>query len=121
MFFVFITKFVFFSILGKRSFPKDILPIYTIDVAAIIIQRKWRGILIRQFLRALVRATHDEVWDPVKGRYNYYNRDSEQLFTEKPLLLRGEAWDPNRIPDWDNARVSEIITIIILQHNFNTF
>lgn len=61
---------------------------------------------MRQFLRALVRATHDEVWDPVKGKYNYYNRDSEQLFQDKPLLLRGEAWDPNRIPDWDMDKVS---------------
>lgn len=51
--------------LGKRSFPKDILPIYTVDVAAIIIQRKWRTILIRSFFQALARATYDEIWDPV--------------------------------------------------------
>lgn len=72
---------------GKRSFPKDFLPIYTRDVACIIIQRKWRAILVRQFLRALVRAQHDEVWDPVKGRFNYYHRDSETLYQEKPKLL----------------------------------
>ena len=72
---------------GKRSFPKDILPIYTRDVACIIIQRKWRGILMRQFLRALVRATHDEVWDPVRGRFNYYHREAETLHQEKPRLL----------------------------------
>ncbi len=42
---------------------------------------------MRQFLRALVRATHDEVWDPVKGRFNYYNRETEVLHQEKPLLL----------------------------------
>ena len=74
-------------ILGKRSFPKDLLPIYTRDVACIIIQRKWRAILLRQFLRALCRAQHDEVWDPVKGRFNYYHRDSETLHQEKPKLL----------------------------------
>lgn len=72
---------------GKRSFPKDLLPIYTRDVACIIIQRKWRAILMRQFLRALVRAQHDEVWDPVKGRFNYYHRESEVLHQEKPKLL----------------------------------
>jgi len=75
------------SCTGKRSYPKDILPIYTRDVACIIIQRKWRAIMLRQFLRALVRATHDEVWDPVKGRFNYYHRESETLHQEKPLLL----------------------------------
>lgn len=72
---------------GKRSFPKDILPIYTRDVACIIIQRKWRAILMRQFLRALVRAQFDEVWDPVKGRFNYYHRDGETLYQDKPKLL----------------------------------
>jgi hypothetical protein len=76
-----------FACAGKRSFPKDILPIYTRDVACIIIQRKWRAILVKQFLRALVRAQHDEVWDPVKGRFNYYHRDSETLHQEKPKLL----------------------------------
>lgn len=63
---------------------------------------------MRQFLCALVRATHDEVWDPVKGKYNYFNRDSEQLFQDKPLLLRNEAWDPNRIPDWNMDKVSKL-------------
>lgn len=57
------------------------------------------------FLRALARATYDEIWDPVKGRYNYFNRDSEQLFTEKPKILRNEPWDPNRISDWTIDRV----------------
>jgi hypothetical protein len=80
-----------FACAGKRSFPKDILPIYTRDVACIIIQRKWRAILVKQFLRALVRAQHDEVWDPVKGRFNYYHRDSETLHQEKPKLLGGNA------------------------------
>lgn len=80
-------KRTFIVTLGKRSFPKDILPIYTRDVACIIIQRKWRGILMRQFLRALVRATHDEVWDPVRGRFNYYHREAETLHQEKPRLL----------------------------------
>jgi hypothetical protein len=80
-----------FACAGKRSFPKDILPIYTRDVACIIIQRKWRAILVKQFLRALVRAQHDEVWDPVKGRFNYYHRDSETLHQEKPKLLGKDA------------------------------
>lgn len=47
--------------------------------------------MLRQFLRALVRATHDEVWDPVKGRFNYYHRESETLHQEKPLLLGKQA------------------------------
>lgn len=92
--------------LGKRSFPKDLVPIYTIDVAAIAIQRKWRAILMWQFLRALSRAVHDEVWDPVHGRYNYYNRDHEILLQSKPNILRNEPWDVNRVTDWSVDRVS---------------
>ncbi len=90
---------------GKRSYPKDILPIFTLDVAVITIQRKWRAILMRQFLRALVRAAYDEVWDPVHGRFNYYHLETETLYTEKPLLLRDEPWDPHRIPEWSIDRV----------------
>lgn len=93
-------------LLGKRSFPKDLRPVYTNDVAALIIQRKWRTLLMYQFLRALCRACHDEVWDPVVGRFNYYNRDHEVLHQEKPKILRGEHWDPNRISDWSIDEVS---------------
>ncbi|RYG65538.1 hypothetical protein EON64_11705 [archaeon] len=48
-------------LLGRRSFPKDLQPVYTPDVAALVVQRKWRSILLRQFFRALVRASYDEV------------------------------------------------------------
>lgn len=58
-----------------------------------------------QFLRALCRACHDEVWDPVIGRFNYYNRDHEILYQEKPKLLRNEHWDPNRVSDWSMDEV----------------
>ena len=34
--------------------PRDIMPIFTIDVAALTIQRKWRAHLVKQYLRALV-------------------------------------------------------------------
>mmetsp|Transcript_17064 Transcript_17064/g.28887 ORF Transcript_17064/g.28887 Transcript_17064/m.28887 type:complete len:595 (-) Transcript_17064:297-2081(-) len=107
--------------LGKRSFPKDILPIYTKDVACIIIQRKWRAILVWQFLRALARASHDEIWDPVKGRYNYYHRDAEVLHQLKPKLLRNEAWDPNRVHDWNLERVSLFLRRIGLKQYVQTF
>jgi hypothetical protein len=61
---------------------------------------------MRQFLRALVRAAYDEVWDPVMGRFNYYHVETELLYVDKPKLLRTEPWDPNRIPDWTIDRVS---------------
>jgi hypothetical protein len=72
-------------LLGKRSFPKDILPIYTVDVAAIIIQRKWRTILIRSFFQALARATYDEIWDPVVRAFLSSPHFSSEL-TLFPLL-----------------------------------
>lgn len=77
-------------------------------MAVITIQRKWRAILVRQFLRALARAAFEEVWDPVMGRFNYFHLETETLFQNKPKLLRGEPWDPNRIPDWSVDRVSAV-------------
>lgn len=64
-----------------------------------------------QFLRALCRSCHDEIWDPVYGRFNYYNRDHEILYQEKPKLLRNELWDPNRVSDWTTDRVNDIYSI----------
>lgn len=72
------------------------------------IQRKWRTILMWQYLRALTRAAYDEVWDPVHGKFNYFHVETETLMTDKPKVLRNEPWDPNRIPDWDIPRVSSI-------------
>jgi hypothetical protein len=42
----------------------------------------------------------------VKGKFNYYNRDSSILFPDKPKILRNEPWDPNRVPDWNVDRVA---------------
>eukprot|EP01038_Epipyxis_sp_PR26KG_P009811 gene9811-13202_t len=109
------------KLLGKRSFPKDLVPIFTRDVAALIIQRKWRSILIRQFLCALVRATHDEVWDPVSGQFTYYHRDAEVLHKSKPKLLRSQPWDPNRVPDWSIERVSLFLRRIGLKRYVDIF
>lgn len=61
---------------------------------------------MRQFLQTVARATYDEVWDPVKGKFNYLNRDSSVLFPDKPKILRNEPWDPHRVPDWNVEQVS---------------
>ena len=92
--------------LGRRGYLRDILPIYTKDVAALIIQRKWRAIMVRQMLIALLRCVYDQMWDPVRGRYMYFNRETEEYIYEKPKLLRGNLWDPDNVPEWDEYRVS---------------
>lgn len=46
------------------------------------------------------------MWDPIKGRYNYYHRDTAVLYQDKPRLLGNEPWDPNRVPEWTTSRVS---------------
>lgn len=40
---------------GKRGFPPDVKPIYTKDVASLVIQRKWRSLLVYRMLWALAR------------------------------------------------------------------
>lgn len=97
--------------LGRRGFPRDIRAMFTSDVAAVRIQRMWRGQLVRRFFWALVRATHDQIWDPVRGKFSYYHRESEVTHLEKPRLLGSQPWDPRFVPEWTGERVS----IVVLQ------
>ena len=79
---------------------------FTEDVAAILIQRKWRTILLRRFLRAIVRMTYEQQWDPVSGTYSYMHIDTEERLTHMPLLMGSERWDPFDVPDWSVDEVS---------------
>lgn len=90
---------------GKRGYMRDILPIFTKDVAAVIIQRKWRTVLTYRFLHALVRASYDQLWDPVTGAFTYYHLETEILYRHKPKLLGSHPWDPNFIPGWGKEEV----------------
>ena len=92
-------------ILKRKNFPNDIPAIYTKDVSAVIIQNKWRAVLMRRFLRAVVRVVYVEKWDPVDGTYKYLNTNTNMLQVEKPKLLGSELWRPNNIIEWDSARV----------------
>lgn len=85
---------------GMRGYPRDILPIYTIDVAALIIQRKWRARLVRLFFWALARATYQQVFDPLTGSFKYIHRTTGEETYQKPRILGNQPWDPNYIPDW---------------------
>ena len=91
---------------GRRAYPYDILPIYTIDVAAVIIQRKWRSILVKQFIWNLVRVSYVREWDPVGGCFRYLNKDTRLMQDEKPSLLKNQPWDPSYVPDWTPHQVS---------------
>lgn len=94
---------------GKRGFPRDVHYVFTVDVAALLIQRKWRTILIRRFFAALCRANHDEIFDPVEGGFTYKNIITDVVYKKKPLLVGSNAWNPNFIPDWKIPRVCLII------------
>lgn len=93
---------------GKRGYFKDIDPVYTADIAALRIQRKWRAVLVRRFFYALVRASFEQQWDAVHGRFNYYHRATETIWEHKPKLLGNQPWDPNYVPDWDMDRVRPV-------------
>jgi len=90
---------------GKRGFPRDIAAVFTSDVAAVRIQRMWRNVLVKRFLWALVRSSHDQVWDPVQGKHTYFQREREVMFDDKPALLGSQPWDPHFVPDWTVDRV----------------
>ena len=90
---------------GQRGYPKDIKPIFTVDAAAVVIQRKWRVVLVRTLLCTLCRAAYEQLWDPVNGRFTYFHRQSEILYNDKPRLLRDQRWDPTFVPDWNKEEV----------------
>ena len=71
-------------ILNRRGYPKDILVVYTRDVAANVIQNKWRAFLVRKFLRAVVRVVYTETWDPIDGNFKYLNTNTNLLQVQKP-------------------------------------
>ena len=62
--------------------------------------------MVRQMLIALLRCVYDQMWDPVRGKYMYFNRETEEYIYEQPKLLRGNLWDPDNVPEWDEHRVS---------------
>lgn len=83
-----------------RGFKDNIHAVYTEDVAAIIIQQKWRTLLMRRFLKALVRINFIERWDPIALKYKYVNIETDESSDKKPLLLGSEAFDVNDVTIW---------------------
>lgn len=96
-----------------RAYPKDIMPIYTIDVAAVIIQRKWRACLIRKFLWTLARVSYREQFDPLLGQYTYTRIDTGIIYPYKPKMLGNQPYNPNYIPDWTDDQVNFFIYLYI--------
>ena len=100
-------------LLKKRGIYGMIPILFTPDVAALIIQRKWRAILIHEFLKIILRKTYERQWDPVRGEWKYVHKDTLEELLHKPLCLRGDHWDPNEIPEWtveevDSSSLSKI-------------
>jgi hypothetical protein len=104
-----------------RSYPRDIMPIYTIDVAAVVIQRKWRALLIRRFLWALARASYHEQFDPLLGQFTYTRCDSGEVFKYKPKMLGNQPFNPNHIPDWSEYQVNVFMRRIGLGQYLKNF
>lgn len=104
-----------------RSYPRDIMPIYTIDVAAVVIQRKWKALLIRRFLWALARASYHEQFDPLLGQFTYTRLDTGEVFKHKPKMLGGQPYNPNNIPDWTPEQVSVFMRRIGLKQYLKNF
>lgn len=90
---------------GKLSYPSDIPLIYTPDVAALIIQRKWRAVLIRESWRTIARLTYEQVWDPLKGKWNYYDTNLGILYEKPFLFMREQPWDPFNVEEWTSEQV----------------
>lgn len=91
---------------SRRGYKNRIHSVYTDDVAAIVIQQKWRTFLMRKFLKTLTRASYIERWDPIQLRYKYTNLNTDETSDIKPILLGSEKFDPNDVSLWNVDRVS---------------
>jgi hypothetical protein len=92
-------------LLKKRGIYGMIPILFTPDVAALIIQRKWRAILIHEFIKAALRKSYERQWDPIRGDWKYVHLETAEELLTKPLCLRGDHWDPNEIPNWSLEEV----------------
>lgn len=105
----------------RRSYPRDMPLIYTPDVAALIIQRKWRATLVRELWRLLARITYELIWDPINARWNYYDREKGILLDQQLRLMRQQPWDPYDVSEWSIGRVSLFLRRIDLKHHVESF
>lgn len=92
---------------SRPGYRDHIHAVYTDDVAAIIIQQKWRTFLMRKFLKGLTRVSYMERWDPIQLRYKYTNLNTDQTSDVKPILLGTEKFDPNDVSLWNVDKVTE--------------
>lgn len=100
-------------LLKKRGIHGLVPILFTPDVAALIIQRKWRAILIHEFIKIIFRKTYERQWDPIRGDWKYVHKDTNEEILDKPLCLRGDHYDPNEIPEWSVDEVTFLISIYI--------
>lgn len=89
---------------NRRSYMKDIPILYTLDVAALVIQRKWRAISLRELFRLLARNTYEQIFDPIKNCLTYYNKDLG-IYLDKLRIMRQQPWNPNDIEKWSMNQV----------------
>ena len=102
--------------------PFDLFPVFTRDVAALIIQKQWRVYATRIFLKQLCRREFRREWDPINGRNLYRHRTNTKLtIPHKPLLLRGDLWDPREFWEWDNSQVQLFLRRLGLKHLLHDF
>eukprot|EP00596_Hydrurales_sp_CCMP1899_P004110 CAMPEP_0119045206 /NCGR_PEP_ID=MMETSP1177-20130426/37995_1 /TAXON_ID=2985 /ORGANISM="Ochromonas sp, Strain CCMP1899" /LENGTH=462 /DNA_ID=CAMNT_0007016583 /DNA_START=807 /DNA_END=2195 /DNA_ORIENTATION=+ len=111
------------SRLGTRGYQiLDLDILYTEDISAIRIQNKWRSVLVRKFLISLTRATYTKEWDPFRGEFGYYTKETNDHFKDdKPLILGSEDWLPNYVPDWSLQKVSVFLRRIGLKQYVGIF
>ena len=70
------------------------------------IQRKWRTILIREYIKSILRVTYKRDWDPVRNDWKYVNIETGIEMLHKPYTLRNDLWDKNEVSDWTIGHVS---------------
>ena len=64
---------------------------------------------------------YKEDWNPIDGKYQYFNTNTRMFHKEKPSLLGSELWIPNNVIAWDLPRVLIFIRRIGLKQYVDVF
>lgn len=86
---------------------RNLKPLKTIDIAALLIQSQWNAYKSRQFLLDLIRSRYSARKDQVSGRHVYTRLTDGKRSTQKPPLFGPrDEWDPDDISLWNVAKLS---------------
>lgn len=84
---------------------KELRPLWTDDIAAMMIQGMWKAHLARQFMMSFVRQHFIRIWNPMQGCFMFKNKETGKVVGMMPTLTGKNKWQPDDVREWSTADV----------------